>query len=397
MSQLVTALDSSPAFSPANKGTPMDGLSVELRPDLDFRPEDDRAVDELVDARPEVGVFMSKPWLAGFFAEEEPGAEHAVLLLRNGSALRGIVPVTLRETLTYVRVSIVGGGLGSDRVDLLAARGFEATAADAFLRWLRDTFGGKGFLLELRDVCGSSPLWGAIHRAGMERTQRLAIQPREIYTLPYLSLLDSGVSTTADAPSAKGLRSLQKHRRWLERRCHLQVEVLEDAETVSAAFDCMVRFLNARWRGLGDGSALDDPRMVRFHRHVLPLLLNAGRLKMMRLSADGSTVAVFYGLKAGRWWGYYLAGYDREWAGRIHLGQVNLAAAIDLAVRDGAAEFDFLKGAERMKYTWPVRERTTFDADLFSQNSGVQFTRATRATRDATAALSKSARALFGA
>ncbi len=69
-----------------------------------------------------------------------------------------------------------------------------------------------------------------------------------------------------------------------------------------------------------------------------------------------------------------------------------LAAAIDMATPEGATEFDFLKGAERIKYVWPVRERATIDADVFSETSGAQFTRATRATRDAAAALSKSAR-----
>jgi len=42
-----------------------------------------------------------------------------------------------------------------------------------------------------------------------------------------------------------------------------------------------------------------------------------------------------------------------------------------------------------------IGERTAVDADVFSRSCGVQFTRATRATRDATAALTKSARALF--
>ena len=83
---------------------------------------------------------------------------------------------------------------------------------------------------------------------------------------------------------------------------------------------------------------------------------------MIRLSADMRTIAVFYGLATGAptgvprtaaasggprggWWGYYLAGFDREWAGRIHLGRITLAAAIECASREGAAEFDFLKGA----------------------------------------------------
>jgi CelD/BcsL family acetyltransferase involved in cellulose biosynthesis len=135
--------------------------------------------------------------------------------------------------------------------------------------------------------------------------------------------------------------------------------------------------------------------MRRFHRRVIPLLLGDGRLRMIRLSTDMRTIAVFYGFASSGWWGYYLAGYDREWAGRIHLGQITLATAINLATREGATEFDFLKGAERVKYLWPVRERSSLDADVYSENSGSQFTRAAWATREAASALVKSARNLF--
>jgi CelD/BcsL family acetyltransferase involved in cellulose biosynthesis len=224
----------------------------------------------------------------------------------------------------------------------------------------------------------------------------VALQPREIYTLPYLSLDPTDPPAPADSPSSRALRSLVKHRRWLEHRCHLQVDRIGCAEDALDAFDQLARFLRIRWRGAAS-SALDDPRVVNRHRSILPGLLAENRLRMIRLTGGDRTIAVFYGIAAGTWWGYYLAGYDREWAGRIRLGQITLAAAIEFARRDGATEFDFLKGAERMKYAWPVHERATIDADLFSERAGVQFARATRATRDVAAALSKSAKGLFPA
>jgi CelD/BcsL family acetyltransferase involved in cellulose biosynthesis len=376
---------------------PTDRLSVELKRDLDLEPDDRRTLDRLIDSRPYVGAFLSPAWLSGFFAEPPAGAEPSLALLRQGSTLRGIVPVAVCQTRTHVRVSLLGGGYGSDRVDLLAARGFEAIAADTFLCWLGEIFGPKGFVLELRDVPASSPLWGAIQRAGVEQTLRLALQPKEIYTLPYLALCDRSTGAIPESPSARSLSSLTKHRRWLEHRCHLTIEPLQDLDAAMEAFDDLVRFLRVRWQGRPVGSVLDDSRTLRFHRHVVPLLLSEGRLRMIRLRGDDRTIAVFYGIASGTWWGYYLAGYDREWAGRIRLGQIMLDTAVDLAAREGATEFDFLKGAERIKYVWPVRERGTLDADVFSETSGAQFTRATRATRDLAAALSKSARGLLPA
>jgi CelD/BcsL family acetyltransferase involved in cellulose biosynthesis len=392
MSQLVAALDSTRAFCPGPLPA-LGGLRAEFCPHLRLEPGDRAAVEALVDVRPETGVFLSSAWLSGYMEDRPEGIEYGMLLLRDEGAVRGAVPLAVRQTLTQTRVSILGGGLRSDRVDLLAARGMEAAAADALLAWLRETFGPRGFLLELRDVCSTSAIWGAVHRCGLERTQRLAMQPREIYPLPYLPL--AGEPAPGDTPWASRRRSLDRHRRWLDRRGDVSVRRVDDPAQVAETFETLAGFLRARCQRRGERSVLDDPGARRFHRRVLPQLLAAGRLRMLRIAAGDRTVAAFYGLAAGGWWGYYLAGYDRDWAGRIHLGQVNLAAAIAAATDEGATTFDFLKGAERVKYNWPVRERTTIDADVFSPNCGVQLTRATRATRDATAALTRSARALF--
>jgi CelD/BcsL family acetyltransferase involved in cellulose biosynthesis len=168
----------------------------------------------------------------------------------------------------------------------------------------------------------------------------------------------------------------------------VRIETVKDPADAAAAFETLVRFLRARWQGHGE-SVLDERRVQRFHGRVLPRLLAAGRLRMIRISADMRPVGVYYGLAAGAWWGYYLAGYDREWAGRIHLGRITLATAIDLAAQEGASEFDFLRGAERIKYTWPVRERVTIDADLYSRHRPPQIVRAARSGRDALMAIAR--------
>jgi CelD/BcsL family acetyltransferase involved in cellulose biosynthesis len=371
-------------------------LSVELRGEPALELADAEALDRFLADRPETAVFVSAAWLSGFFADPPDGVRPLLAILRQGRVLRGVMPIAVRRTLTQIHVALLGGSCGSDRVDLVTARGFEAAGADAFVQWLRDAFGSAGFVLELRDVPATSALWGAVYRASAEGTFRGALVPRELSTLPYLDLREPPTISLAAAPAAAALRSLEKHRRWLERRCRLRIDLLDDPGEVMKAFDSLVGFLHARWRGAVEGSALDDARTRRFHATALPRMLQAGSLRMIRVSADiDRTIAVFYGMASGSWWGYYLCGYDRQWAGRIHLGQVTLGAAIDLARREGALEFDFLKGAHRIKYAWPVKERATLDADLFSDRPGPQLTRAYWSIRDAGAALKKSARHCF--
>jgi CelD/BcsL family acetyltransferase involved in cellulose biosynthesis len=382
------AIDADPPSAPG-----AGGLTAEFRADLSLPPLDEQALDRLADVRPETGVFLSCAWLSGYFDEPPERATCGLLLLRDRGALRAAVPLALRETLTHVQVGILGGDLFSDRVDLLSARGYDPASGDALLRWLHETFGRRGFALELRGVSCTSPIWGAIHRSGAASSRQLALLPREVHPHPYLPLV--GEDGRPDERWRQWSAPLGKHRRWLERRGPVRIERVLDPPQITDAFDHLVRFLRERWQGRGPGSALDDPRAVRFHRRVLPRLQAAGRLRMKRITVGDRIVAVFYGLAAGTWHGYYLAGYDREWAGRIHLGRLNLDAAIAAAAAEGATEFDFLKGAEPVKYTWPVVERTTVDADVFSRRCGVHLTRAARAARDAGAALVTSARAIL--
>jgi CelD/BcsL family acetyltransferase involved in cellulose biosynthesis len=370
-------------------------LTLELRADLELCPSDQTAYDAIIASRPNAGVFLSRAWLSGFFAEPPQATQPTLALFRHEGRLCAIAPVGIRRTMTHVHVGLLGGGFGSDRVDLIALRGFESIASDTFVDWIRDAFGDRAVIVELRDVPAESALWGAVHRASSEGTFRHALQPREVHTLPYLDAADPMLAGADGSPMDVNSRSLAKHRRWVERRADLQIELLTTAEEVRGAFETLAAFLHARWGRSAEGSVLDNPRARRFHERVLPLMLAEERLRMIRISADRRVVAVFYGLATGRWWGYYLAGYDREWAGRVRLGLITLDAARETAFRSGAAEFDFLKGADRMKYFWPVRERATLDADLYSERSGAQFRRGTRATRDAAAAFAKSARDLL--
>jgi CelD/BcsL family acetyltransferase involved in cellulose biosynthesis len=363
----------------------MDRFEIERRGSLDLEPADAAAYDAIIKARPSVGVFMSRAWLSGLFEEPPPFTEPGLLIFREGGVLRGFVPIGVRETHGHTRVSILGGGFGSDRADVMAERGLEVACADALLKWIDASFSRRGFVLDLRDVPADSSLWGAAHRAGYRGGPHVTLAIQDIQPLPWLDL-------DAYRRRPSGADSLDKHRRWLAKRGAVWSDVVDPADAI-AALDTLTTLLRGRWAAHG-GSTLDDPVRQRFHRRVLPRLLEQQLLRMLRLSADGRTVAVFYGMAAGSWWGYYLAGFDREWAGRIHLGRLTLATAIEHAMAEGAAEFDFLKGAEPVKYLWPVNERTTLDAEIASHHSTTQLTRVAHAARETAAALTKSARAL---
>ena len=370
-------------------------LDVEVRRDLELSADDALAMDGLIVSRPHTGLFLSRAWLAGFFAEPPGHSEPFLLMLKQGTALRGVVALAVRHAITGAYVRLLGGGFGSDRVDLLADRGCEAACADRFVEWLGESFGKKGFVLELRDVAAHSALWGAVWRSANGGSGPLVMQPLDIHTLPYVDLVELRSLYGSQLAAEPFARSLQRQHGRIERRGRFCVDVLQDPTEVESAFESLVQMLRARWQGAQGGSALDNQRAQRFHRRVLPLLLAAGTLRMVRLTCDSRTIAVFYGLVNGRCWGSYQVGYDRQWAGRIHLGKVTFSTAISLAAAEGATKFDFLKGAEGVKYLWPVNEGVTIDAEVYSRRSGAQLTRARRASRELASAVVKSMRDWF--
>jgi CelD/BcsL family acetyltransferase involved in cellulose biosynthesis len=356
-------------------------VTIETREHLDLPIEDRLAIKGLISARPQVGIFLSPAWLGGFFELPPDGVKPLLVILRQGQSLRGFVPLAIRQLRSHAAVSLLGSECGSDRVDLLTAPGFESECADLLVSWLTDTF-RSGLVLQLRHVPADSPLWGAIYRTN--GSPRMTFLPRDMSVLPYLERRGM----------AKPLPALERHWRWLGKRGAFQVEVDHGRDAALTSFDALVHFLRDRWKDAG-GSALDQPRRQDFHRLVIPKLIEEGYLRMVRLSCGERTIAICYGLATERWWACYLTGYDRKWSGKIQMGSLTFATAIAEAMREGSQEFDFLQGVERVKYLWPVRERVTVDADLYTETFGSQLNRSKRAMRDAAVALAKSTRAVI--
>ena len=362
--------------------------------DLDLPPDDAAALDALIETPARTsGVFLSKAWLSGFFAEPPDGlrARRCVLLREGGAPARRGADRDRGDAPRTCASACSAAALGSDRVDLLAARGFEALCADAFLSWLGETFGDAGFVLELRDVPADSPLWGAIHRADAERT----LAPRA----PAAGDSHAAVSRSRRArrsPAARrrSTRVVDKHRRWLERRGRAAHRRCSRTRRGLAAFEALARL---------PACALARPRRrircstirasLRFHRHVLPLLLAEGRLRMIRMSADTAHVAVFYGLAAGTVVGL-LPRRLRPRMGRPHPPRPDHARHRHGPRRAGGRHRVRLpqgRGAGEVPLAGP-RARDPRRRRLLGRHPAPQLARAARATRDAAAALAKSAR-----
>jgi len=130
-------------------------------------------------------------------------------------------------------------------------------------------------------------------------------------------------------------------------------------QSVDEVLEALFRFEDQRWSERGGKSVLADPAIQRFHRVACYGLEAAGSLRLYVLKLEGRIIAVYYGFLYRDRACYYLGGFDSDFA-NLSPGKLLLAHAIEQAVREGAREFDFLRGQESYKYEWGAVDKPAY-------------------------------------
>ena len=165
--------------------------------------------------------------------------------------------------MTCVRVALLGGGAALRSVDLLAARGFEAAASDAFLAWLGRVVRPEGLRPRAPGRARRFASCGA-RCTGPARSDRprLALAPAadSRVAVSRLTEASSRVAHEAYPDRDRATSLLDKHRRLLERTLPSPDRDRSRSQAKSSGRVRVARPTPARgrWHGRGSGSALDD-------------------------------------------------------------------------------------------------------------------------------------------
>jgi CelD/BcsL family acetyltransferase involved in cellulose biosynthesis len=296
---------------------------------------------------PSATPFQSPEWLIPWwhhFGHGEPWA----LALRQGGRLVGLVPLFPWNSPEPPRrrLALIGAGI-TDYLDGLFAPGFEARGAALVF----DRMAARPDRWECCDLDAlreSSPLRTTAAPAGW--SEETAVQD----VCPILDLPDREEDLSRAVPP-RWLRRLEYDRRRAGREGPVRFEAAGPGR-FEELFEAWLRLHRARWSARGESGMLADLTVRRFHEEAAPALLRAGMLRLYGLRIGDRIAAVYYGLLAkGRAYNY-LPGFDPE-LGRARPGALIVGHAIREAVREGAREFDFLRGGEPYKYEWGAKDR----------------------------------------
>lgn len=298
--------------------------------------------DSLFDECPFATPFQSPAWLLPWTRHLGEGRPFVLALRRNGT-LSALAPLMLSGG----ELAFMGTGI-SDYLDVLALPGAEDEAASSVFEYLLRK-SEKWKRCSLRELRPGSPLLSADAPHGL-RASRSAGEVCLTVPLP-----DRAEELGRRGPRS-GKNGSKRTRRMLEESGDLLVGTATPG-ALSGFLDSFFSLHAMRWRALGGTGVLNGNEIRSFHREAASGLLDKGILRLYRMRYRGADFAALYAfVHRGRMYAY-LNGFDPAFL-RFSPGAHILRRAVEDAIREGAGELDFLRGAEPYKYAWGPEERS---------------------------------------
>lgn len=289
---------------------------------------------------PTATPFQSPAWLISWWRAFAPGRLQSVAAWE-GESLVGLAPFYAEgERLLPLGISV------SDYLDVL----MEPERADAVGEALVGFFGrfGAWRSWELSDLAPEA--LGLRLRPPPGCNDDCSPQ-----TLCLAMPLPKSPDEVRQKISPKSRRAIAQAHNRAARRGKVTLQRLSEG-TPDEAFQLLARLHEACWRRRDRPGVLADARVRQLHRDALGPLAARGLLRFHVARIGEEVASIYCGFHhRDRAYGY-LTGYNPDFEFESP-GSLLLAHVIEESVREGAIEFDFLRGDEAYKRSWAPVER----------------------------------------
>lgn len=309
-------------------------------------------------------LFLSWEWLFAWWCHLGAGRRLRIVAVRDCARLIAVAPLVvraraLRRLQPFETLEFLGTGTaGSDYLDLIVRRGYEAPALREFHRHFDDSATNLEFSHTAADDSLSAQLAQRLGRAGWAHVAET------IETCPVIDLAGHDWQSYLETLGSSHRYNVRRRFRKLEKTFDACFEVATDEAQRAAFFADLVRLHHLRRDTLGGSDGLEGESMIAFHDAFTRLAQARGWLRLYRLSLDGAAVASVYGFQLGAQFYFYQSGFDPAF-GKFSVGLLVLAHSIRAAIEEGASTYDLLHGNESYKYHWASSERSLVRHHLY--------------------------------
>jgi CelD/BcsL family acetyltransferase involved in cellulose biosynthesis len=332
--------------------------------------------------------FLTWEWLHTWWRHLNEPSRLRMLTVRAGADLIAVAPFRLTTGTAHLPcLEMLGtGDAGSDYLDIIVRRGWEADALDAIEQFVES----QQTPLRLTHL-GPSAI--AEHLASRLVKRGWAQTTTAGGTCPYIPLAgrtwESYLATLGSSHRANVRRRL----RALEQKFKVTFARVATEGERRDALPILMRYHGRRFDARGTTFATAPLRA--FHDELTKRALDRGWLRMYVLRLDGAPAAVMYGFFYDGTFYFYQHGFDDQYQ-QHSIGLVLMALTIRAAIDEGAAEFDMLWGVEPYKFLWARDRRELRNIHLFPASLAGRLHRHLFHARAALAAWLRRAKPLVG-
>lgn len=300
-------------------------------------------------------VFSTWEWITCWWKHFGEGRRLRILVAEDDHRVIAIAPLML-SNYKYMRFGKLRkieflGSPQSDYNNLILSEN-EPECTRLFVKHIEGLHDWD--LLELRDVLEDSISARLLCDHSVRSPWRL--EKRVLTLAPYIML-----PPTFEELLSRLRRKLRREIARLERRLReeyqIDLKTYKDFSSVQEAMDVMFELHQKRRRSVsGEPSSFVAPRTRAFHSELATIFAAKGWLNLNFLTADDKAIAAIYCFDyRGKTYAYQSA-FDPRFS-RYGVGTLLHLRNIEGSVRRGLREYDFLRGAESYKFSWPVHVR----------------------------------------
>lgn len=302
-------------------------------------------------------VFLTWEWLFTWWKYQAGNRRLWLMVVREGRDLAGVAPLALRmrqprRLLPFRLLEFLGGGnVGSDYLDLIAARGSEQPVIAKISDYLAD----RKLVLELSRMRAQAVGKGLM--AALRGRQHKIVERSHHEVCPYINLDSLTWESYLANLGAAHRYNVRRRLKNLARSFRVRFEQAGSQAECDAWLPLLIALHRKRWSGRRRAStAFCQPELVAFHREFTALALQRGWLRLQLLRLDDTPAAALYGLNYAGVFYFYQSGFDPTFF-RHSIGLATMALTIRSAIAEGAREFDMLHGEEEYKFLWTRQVR----------------------------------------
>ena len=292
-------------------------------------------------------LFLTWEWMYTWWTHLSEGRQLFLVTVRRDSKLIALAPLAINKVFRSMRMcEFLGvGSVGSDYLDFIVDAAFESEAVSALVECLAET----GLSLRLPSVKEDSLVATAFAEKICD--QRWRLRKVAMPVCPFIDLTSASWDSYIGTRGSSHRYNFKRRLRNLEKSYAVRFERAESDDECRAALQNVIALHLSRWSNRGGSDGFHQERLLAFHQELITLAREEGWLRLRVLTLNGHPAGAFYGFRYRGKYIFYQSGFDESFL-RQSVGLVTIGLTIREAIEEGAAEYDFLHGAESYKFLW---------------------------------------------